>query len=885
MSVPEFEYIIVGTGSGGGHAAARLVLAGKKTLALEAGGDFWDYATNSSKVRNYNLQMGANDETLWDWDYRVDPKVTGYEGTYGGAIRVVGVGAGTGANITITGIPAMGPLVLTAFNGAPGLNQYDDSGTIAQIAVSMWTAINNPANGFAARGIKARVNPNSGQVIIDRILPVVGVTVLATSNPLKSVVAVNTTPVTQIQATITERDQSMGRMVGGSGNHFGYICYRASLEDYDEWDYAIVKNSTAALNDQGVLTGTVTWGGAAAIVGVGTKFTTELKVGDYIQDMTGGAPYATVPMRVSAITDDLNLTLDPDPTGKPFSATGAGASALKNTIWNRSRTLAIYKAIEKDLQYGPAGTNPNPVLHASNAWPATELGYVGKDGLGDTTPAALASGGVPPSGPVVTRVPTALNAMIQSLRFSVQPTAAPTNVAFPLVPIVNGATYAPPFWLTIDRNGENNWGNPVSNVPGTPPANLTGVDPYSVHKIPMNEIGFDTAGNGVAGGMQSGGFTHLNKYSNRRSQLIVAIDPIRSNANFTLRSDCVVNKVLFEGYKAVGVEYYQRDEEGGEWTRKQVFGTNIVLSAGPFGSPAILLRSGIGAIDRLAPHGIVQLLDLPGVGADVINHQSLSSIGYTLPTSQPENNILLSGVYYAGLYKSTYTMSPSRAIASAVGNPPVLFDQGPECRFNLGQGVGNEAAPITNTAVGLLQKQAQRIYSRVVSVGVNMFKNRSRGDGVRLRSPWPFDTPILQDGRVNDPNALEAEAFIELATVLSSKVNDAAVVDGLRAVFGVSPVTPNVALPVTPTKIGIVHATVTTSLHAVSTVKMGPPGELLSGFRTCLDQYGRLYGISNLAVCDNSIYPTHTRANPHLPTVAAAENLTAEWIAHGGLVF
>ena len=879
MPLPEFDFIIVGTGSGGGHAAARLVNAGFKVLSLEAGGDFWDTATATSDNRPYLTQIGANDETLWDWDYRSEAEVTGYVGTWGGTVTVVATGA-VGATITING------LALTPAGGArtPGANDYDDTlPTTATIAENIWLAINDPLNGFKVRGIKVRASQSV--VIIDRIYSapsfVGGVVTLATSNAAKSAVLVVSGGVgcTVAQATIREVDQSMGRMVGGSGNHFGYLCYRAALEDYDEQDYAILKSCTAALNGQGTLTGTMDFSAAPVgflkvVTGVGTQFLTELSVGDYIQDMTGGAPYATIPFRVQSIASNTSLTIESVANaaylvGHPFPVTGAGASAVKNSIWNRSRMLTQYVAIEKDLQYGPAGTNPSaiPQLHGSNAFPATELGYVGKDGLGDT-------GAWNSAPPATSRVPVALNAMVTSL----------VGSALGFFPF--------PFHLTIDRNAENSWGTapgfPVA--PGVASAAVTGVDPYSVHKIPVNEIGFDSASNPLAGGRQTGGLFHLNKYSERRSQLIVAIDPIRSNPLFTIRANCTVNKVLLEnsgsGLTAVGVEYYQREEEGGEWTKKVVYGTNIVVSAGPIGSPAVLLRSGIGPIDRLAPHGIVQILDLPGVGNDVLNHQSAgagSGFSFTLPT---ENNILLNGVYYAGLYKSSFTMSPSRAADFAVGSPPVLFDQGPECRFNLGAGTGNENAPISRNQFGLAEKQGRKAYGNTVTIGSNQFKNRSRGDGVRLRSAWPFDPPEFRDGRVENPNAFEAEAFIELSTVLSAKLTDAGVPGGLVATFptGVASLA-TVVNPVTPAKIASIHAGVTTSLHAVSTVKIGPPSEIAGPFRSCLDQFARVYGVKGLAVCDNSIYPTHTRANPHLPTVAAAENLTAAWIQRGGLFF
>ena len=62
-------------------------------------------------------------------------------------------------------------------------------------------------------------------------------------------------------------------------------------------------------------------------------------------------------------------------------------------------------------------------------------------------------------------------------------------------------------------------------------------------------------------------------------------------------------------------------ESGGEL--QEVRGKRITLSAGALVSPAILLRSGIGPAEKLEPHGIGQVLDLPGVGENLVDHFSV----------------------------------------------------------------------------------------------------------------------------------------------------------------------------------------------------------------------------------------------------------------------
>ncbi|MFA0173155.1 GMC family oxidoreductase N-terminal domain-containing protein, partial [Vibrio splendidus] len=75
---------------------------------------------------------------------------------------------------------------------------------------------------------------------------------------------------------------------------------------------------------------------------------------------------------------------------------------------------------------------------------------------------------------------------------------------------------------------------------------------------------------------------------------------------------------LFEGKKAVGVEY------GFNGQRYQIqCNKEVILSAGAFGSPQLLLLSGVGAKDDLEAHDIEQVHELPGVGKNLQDHIDL----------------------------------------------------------------------------------------------------------------------------------------------------------------------------------------------------------------------------------------------------------------------
>ncbi len=109
--------------------------------------------------------------------------------------------------------------------------------------------------------------------------------------------------------------------------------------------------------------------------------------------------------------------------------------------------------------------------------------------------------------------------------------------------------------------------------------------------------------------------------------------PIRHRKNLNVRTGALVKKVLFDGIRAIGVEYH-----GGSQTKIVHARKEVILSAGAFGSPTILQRSGIGDASQLRTVGIEPKLNLTGVGKNLQDHLELY-VQYAV--SQP---ITLNGV-------------------------------------------------------------------------------------------------------------------------------------------------------------------------------------------------------------------------------------------------
>jgi choline dehydrogenase len=123
--------------------------------------------------------------------------------------------------------------------------------------------------------------------------------------------------------------------------------------------------------------------------------------------------------------------------------------------------------------------------------------------------------------------------------------------------------------------------------------------------IPRNDQGFN-------GERQEGaGYYRATTFRGRRRSTAVAyLREAEKRPNLTVETNALVTKILFEGRKAVGVEFNGR----------QVKANEIILSGGAFNSPQLLQRSGVGPRALLEQHGIAVVHDAPGVGDRLQDH-------------------------------------------------------------------------------------------------------------------------------------------------------------------------------------------------------------------------------------------------------------------------
>ena len=118
------------------------------------------------------------------------------------------------------------------------------------------------------------------------------------------------------------------------------------------------------------------------------------------------------------------------------------------------------------------------------------------------------------------------------------------------------------------------------------------------------------------GAAQEGfGYYQLTTRNGRRCSASVGyLKPARRRANLKVVSQALATRVLFEGRRAIGVEYLQ----GGE--TRVAHAREVILSGGTFNTPQLMQLSGLGPASLLQEHGIPVIADMPGVGADLQDH-------------------------------------------------------------------------------------------------------------------------------------------------------------------------------------------------------------------------------------------------------------------------
>jgi choline dehydrogenase-like flavoprotein len=312
--------------------------------------------------------------------------------------------------------------------------------------------------------------------------------------------------------------------------------------------------------------------------------------------------------------------------------------------------------------------------------------------------------------------------------------------------------------------------------------------------------------------------------------------------NLQVKTEAYATRILFEGKRAIGVEFTQ----GGE-TRQLRARREVILSSGAFQSPQLMMLSGVGAASELQQHGIASVHDLPGVGKNLQDHPDFV-FGYTsdLP--------YFAGLSFGGIGRIIKGIAQFRRERRGPMTSNVA-----ECGGFLKTQPDLAAPDIQlHFCTAMVEDHGRKPrWGTGFSCHVCLLRPKSRGS-VWLASADPTKAPAI------DPNFLGEEEDLETMVAgfkMTRRLMETPAIKGLqKADHFTADVRTDDDIRT------ILRKRVDTVYHPVGTCKMG-----VNDATAVVDPKLRVYGVQGLRVADASIMPTLIGGNTNAPSIMIGE--------------
>ncbi len=346
-------------------------------------------------------------------------------------------------------------------------------------------------------------------------------------------------------------------------------------------------------------------------------------------------------------------------------------------------------------------------------------------------------------------------------------------------------------------------------------------------------------------GAQQAGASHYQttiRKAKRCSAAVGYLRPALGRANLTVKTNCQVQRLVFEGQRAVGVEIV----EGGR-ARLIRATSEVILTSGAINSPKLMMLSGVGPADHLRQHGIDVHHDLPGVGQNLQDHFGIDIVYELKGADSLDKYNKLHWMVAAGLQYSLFKTGP---VTSNVVEGGAFWyadkdqDQ-PDLQFHFLVGAGvEEGAPAISSGSGC-------------TLNSYTLRPKSRGS-VTLASSDIRDMPIIDPNFVADPYDLKTSA--EGVKISREILNQPAMAKYIkREHFPGDQVRSQADFENYARQYG------RTSYHPVGTCKMGQDDMAV------VDPSLRVRGMEGLRICDSSVMPSLIGSNTNAPSIMIGE--------------
>jgi choline dehydrogenase-like flavoprotein len=322
------------------------------------------------------------------------------------------------------------------------------------------------------------------------------------------------------------------------------------------------------------------------------------------------------------------------------------------------------------------------------------------------------------------------------------------------------------------------------------------------------------------------------------------LGPALGRPNLSVITGAHATRLLLDGRRATGVEYRRADGS----TARALARREVLLSSGAFGSPQLLMLSGIGPADHLREHGIPVVHDLPGVGEGLHDHPD-AVVVVDLPGATE-----LFGLSLAGLPRLLRGVGEWRRARTG----PLTTNFAEAGAFLRTRPEEPEPDVQLHFVIGKLVDHGRKtVFGHGYSCHVCLLRPKSRGR-VRLASADPMAAPAIDPAFLAERDDVDAmvRGFKAMRHLLSQPA---------LAGFGGRELASSAGVQTDAQIEAFLRERVDTIYHPVGSCRMGP------GSTDVVDASLRVKGIDALRVVDASIMPRIVGGNTNAPTVMIAE--------------